>query len=154
MTHQHRQDPGIPRRRLLLGAGIVGAALAGCSTAPVDFDSNEEGTKIVGGEVPSPSPGTGGILLAATTAIPVGGGMIFPDDNMLVTQPTAGQFKGFYAYCTHLACMLDKIADGKIYCPCHGSTFSVTDGAALTGPATQPLPPVPIKVTNGNVMLL
>jgi nitrite reductase/ring-hydroxylating ferredoxin subunit len=42
--------------------------------------------------------------------------------------------------CTHLGCSL---AEGKLHeqgveCPCHGSRFSLRDGAVLQGPASQP----------------
>lgn len=145
------------RRTVLLGAGLAGTAglLAGCSTAPVAYDSNEAGV-VKDNEPPTPGSGSGsgGILLAAAADIPVGGGVIFPGDKVVVTQPTAGQFIAFSAFCTHVACMLGKVAGGTIDCPCHGSTFKITNGAPVTGPATRPLPQVPIAVKDGKIMLM
>ncbi len=75
--------------------------------------------------------------------MPVGSGVIVGE--VVVTQPVAGQYKGFSAVCTHNGCLLDKIADGTINCPCHGSRFNL-DGAVVNGPAEKPLPSVPIRV--------
>ena len=69
--------------------------------------------------------------------MPVGSGIIV--DGTLMTQPTAGVFKGFVARCTHAGCALTGQGRQAV-CPCHGSRFSI-DGAAVRGPATQPLLP-------------
>ncbi len=159
MTEQPRQ-PSTARRGLLLGAGLagLGGALAGCSTAPVPYNANLAGGIPHDEEVPTPTPGpdgkTTGIPIASTRQIPVGSGTIFPGDHLVVTQPVAGEFKAFSIVCTHLGCLCDKVADGTIDCPCHGSTFSITDGAVVTGPATRPLAPVPIIITQGMITLI
>ncbi|MEZ5082939.1 MAG: Rieske (2Fe-2S) protein [Bacteroidales bacterium] len=43
--------------------------------------------------------------------------------------------------CTHLGCRIDKVSDGKLICPCHGSAFSL-EGKPLNGPATRNLVPL------------
>jgi Rieske Fe-S protein len=83
----------------------------------------------------------------------VGGGKIFTSEKVVVTQPTAGQFKGFSAICTHLGCTVDKVADGTIDCPCHGSKYSVKDGHVVNGPAPKPLPAKQIDVSGGTISL-
>jgi Rieske Fe-S protein len=40
---------------------------------------------------------------------------------------------------------------GSFACPCHGSVFDGRTGAVLSGPATQGLPAIPIKVVDGTV---
>ena len=70
-----------------------------------------------------------------------------------MTQPTKGEFKGFSATCTHMGCTVDKVADGTIDCPCHGSKYSVTDAHVVHGPAPKPLPAKNIKVANGKITL-
>jgi Rieske Fe-S protein len=70
----------------------------------------------------------------------------------VVTQPTAGTFVGLSAVCTHKGCVVNKVADGTIDCPCHGSKFSITDGAVVNGPATSPLPPVNVKVQGASIV--
>ena len=59
---------------------------------------------------------------------------------------------GLVAYskvCTHAGCPvgLFQAESGLLLCPCHQSTFDVLDGANPTfGPATRPLPQLPIAV--------
>jgi Rieske Fe-S protein len=84
----------------------------------------------------------------------VGGGTVLLKDNLVVTQPVAGEFKAFSAVCTHVGCLLNKVANGTINCPCHGSTFRIADGGVVTGPATRPLTSVPITITAGMITLM
>ena len=62
--------------------------------------------------------------------MPVGSGLIVND--VVVTQPTAGVFKGFSSTCTHKGCEVKTVTDGTINCPCHGAQFSITDGSVVT----------------------
>jgi len=86
-------------------------------------------------------------------AIPVGGGVIYPDQAVVVTQPTAGVYKGFSAICPHQGCTVGQVAQGLIFCPCHLSTFSITDGSVQQGPAQTGLPPVAVKVVGTDVVV-
>ena len=95
----------------------------------------------------------GGAALGATSEIPVGGGKVFTSAKVVVTQPAAGEFKGFSAVCTHLGCIVDQVADGTIDCPCHGSKYSIKDAHVVAGPAPRPLPVQKINVTGGKVSL-
>jgi Rieske Fe-S protein len=79
--------------------------------------------------------------------------MVFTSAKVVVTQPTAGQFKGFSAICTHMHCTVDKVANGTIDCPCHGSKYSVKDGSVVNGPAPQPLAAQPIAVSGEKISL-
>jgi nitrite reductase/ring-hydroxylating ferredoxin subunit len=131
--------------------------MAGCSTTAVPFDATDAGTIPHDEEVPTPSQAPDGqaiaIQVASTTDIPVGGGAVIVKDNIVVTQPVAGEFKAFSAVCPHVGCLLDKVANETIDCPCHGSTFRISDGSVVTGPATRPLTPVPITVTDGMITI-
>ncbi|WP_327120074.1 Rieske (2Fe-2S) protein [Streptomyces sp. NBC_01341] len=129
------------RRRTVLGAGAA-ALVTGCGS------SGDGGG---GGGDESPAPASGGAELARTSDIPVGGGAIFKDRKIVVTQPKAGDFKAFSAVCTHAGCIVATVADGTIDCPCHGSRFGIGDGAVERGPATRPLPPERITVEGGTV---
>ena len=95
-----------------------------------------------------------GTVLGAASEIPVGGGKIYTAARVVVTQPTPGQYKAFSAVCTHVGCIMSKVANGTIDCPCHGSEFKITNGAVVTGPAPSPLPSKPITVADGKVMLI
>ena len=153
MTQQRNAET--TRRGLLAGASLAGLAgtLAACG-------GSSAGT--AGGTAPSgaaaPAGGTGqaggsGATLTRTSEIPLGGGKVFTSARVVVTQPTAGEFKGFSAVCTHMQCIVDQVADGTIDCPCHGSQFSVTDGRVVAGPAPCPLPAQPLKVQSGQISL-
>ena len=51
--------------------------------------------------------------------------------------------------CTHVGCpaALYEQTTHHILCPCHQSTFDATRGAAVIfGPATRPLPQLPITI--------
>ncbi len=81
-----------------------------------------------------------------TSDIPVGGGTIYSDPQVVVTQPSKGEFRAFSPICTHQGCVVGQVAHGTIDCPCHGSEFSIDDGSVVRGPATRPLPPKRLTV--------
>jgi Rieske Fe-S protein len=83
--------------------------------------------------------------------VPVGGARIFAERGIVITQPEAGSFKAFSSLCTHQRCPVTEVNGDSILCKCHGSAFSITDGAPKTGPATQPLAEVPITVSGGEI---
>ncbi|MFF5026750.1 Rieske (2Fe-2S) protein [Streptomyces collinus] len=120
-------------RRTVLATGVATLA-AGC-----------------GGNRSGSAPGTE--KLAGTGEIPVGGGKVFKEQKVVVTQPGKGDFKAFSAICTHMGCTVDKVANGTIDCPCHGSRFEITDGSVAHGPATKPLPPRTITVKGNSIHL-
>ncbi|MDG4664293.1 Rieske (2Fe-2S) protein [Mycobacterium sp. 236(2023)] len=129
----------VPRKTVLAGAGVglAAAAVAACSRG--SESSSDSGS----------SAAPAGEALASTTDVPVGSGVIVGE--VVLTQPAAGDFKGFSAVCTHTGCLLNEVADGTINCPCHGSKFSL-DGAVVNGPAKKPLEPVAISVQGGSIV--
>ncbi|MGW3560325.1 Rieske (2Fe-2S) protein [Streptomyces sp. NPDC000963] len=137
------------------GDGGDGGTTAGTPEAPDAPETPEGPDSPDATESPesSESPGGDGEALARTSGIPVGGGTVFPEEKVVVTQPTAGEFKAFSAVCTHQGCLVDKVADGTIDCPCHGSKFRVADGSVVTGPATRPLPAERIIVSGETITL-
>ena len=82
-----------------------------------------------------------------------GGGKIFKDEEVVVTQPAEGEFKAFTSVCTHQGCQVGKVENNEILCPCHGSAFSADDGSVVTGPATAPLEEVRISVEGDQITL-
>ncbi|GGZ06506.1 iron-sulfur protein [Streptomyces poonensis] len=91
--------------------------------------------------------------LARTEDIPVGGGKVFGERKVVVTQPGKGDFKAFSAICTHQNCTVSTVSDGTIDCACHGSRFSIEDGSVTAGPATRALPGKKITVTGNSIRL-
>ncbi|GGM11723.1 Rieske (2Fe-2S) protein [Dactylosporangium sucinum] len=147
------------RRTLLASAGAAGvtAALTACAAygdtgtngaAAGDGSAGGAGTGggADGAGGGSTAGGGGGAGFAKTGDIPVGGGKVFEDQKIVVTQPTAGTFKCFTAICTHAGCVVGDVSGGTINCPCHGSKFKVADGSVARGPATRSLAAVAIKV--------
>ena len=131
---------GITRRKTLTGAAAVGIGaplLAACAGG----DSGDTATE----------PPSSGEELGATSEVPVGGGKVFGDQRIVVTQPTEGDFKAFSAVCTHQSCLVSQVTDGTIDCLCHGSKFSDTDGSVVNGPATSALSEVAIKVSGDTI---
>ena len=56
--------------------------------------------------------------------------------------------------CSHRGCSLHEgefPGQTTVVCPCHGSTFSLQDGALLHGPATAPQPAYLTRVRDGNI---
>ncbi|MFF8377372.1 Rieske (2Fe-2S) protein [Streptomyces sp. NPDC015661] len=96
---------------------------------------------------------SGSAPLARTSDIPVGGGTVFAKQKVVVTQPAAGEFKAFSAICTHQGCTVNKVADGTIDCPCHGSKYRIADGSVAAGPAPRPLPAEQIIVSGETITL-
>ncbi|MER7331586.1 MULTISPECIES: Rieske (2Fe-2S) protein [unclassified Micromonospora] len=150
--------PTQTRRALLTGAGAVGAAvvLAACGSD----DSGSGGTTPTSGGPAVPSSGDAGggdregaQSLARTADIPVGGGAVYAAQGVVITQPTAGDFKAFDSVCTHQGCPVTNVDGGTINCTCHFSKFSIEDGSVKGGPATKPLPPKNIKVTGDQISL-
>ena len=129
----------LTRRALggLAAAGVGLPLLAACSGGP---DSAAD-------------PGSGGKDLGKTSDIEVGGGAVFADQEVVVTQPSAGAFKCFTAVCTHQGCIVAGVSDGTINCDCHGSQFSIVDGSVVQGPATSPLAEESITVTGDAISL-
>jgi Rieske Fe-S protein len=144
------------RRAVIFGAG--GAGLAVALTACAGTSTNSAGAAPAATDAAAKAPqdaaaGGAGAAFAKAADIPVGGGKIFENQQVVITQPSAGEFKAFTTVCTHQGCAVDAIANGTIDCPCHGSRFSVKDGSVVNGPATTPLPPKQIKVSGGDISL-
>ncbi|MFC7466943.1 Rieske (2Fe-2S) protein [Actinomadura keratinilytica] len=83
----------------------------------------------------------------------MGGGKVFADDKVVVTQPEKGEFKAFSAVCTHAGCLVSGVKDSVITCDCHGSRFSAADGSVQAPPATKALPPVGVEVDGDRLRL-
>jgi Rieske Fe-S protein len=131
---------GITRRNTLTGAVVVGVGvplLAACGSDS-GSDTSEPQTKA-------------GEKLGPSTDVPVGGGMVFADQKVVVTQPSKGDFKGFTAVCTHEGCVVANVQDGTINCTCHGSKFSIQDGSVVNGPASSPLASIDVADQGGQI---
>ena len=164
MTQEPQRDTRATRRGVLAGVGLVGlaGAVSACSSGGSSSSSVGNGAGAASASTApasaasTSSSGTSGNasdVLATTSEIPVGSGKIFTAEKVVVTQPASGDFKAFSAICTHMGCIVSKIANGTIDCPCHGSQYSIKNGAVVAGPAPAPLPAQAIKVSGSDIIL-
>jgi nitrite reductase/ring-hydroxylating ferredoxin subunit len=134
--------PGCPRaasRRTVVG-GVLGLGVGAPLLAACGSGSGSDPGDGSGSSTPFSGPVT------TTGEVPVGGGLIFAAEKVVVTQPTQGEFKAFTAVCTHSQCLVTSVEDAEIDCSCHGSRFSITDGSVVTGPADKPLAELTVSV--------
>ncbi|MGI5200888.1 Rieske (2Fe-2S) protein [Spirillospora sp. CA-108201] len=129
---------GVGRRAVLCGGGALGAAaLAGCASGG--------GTKT--------AEDLKGKQIAKAADIPVGGGKVYGDEKVVVTQPSQGAYKAFTAVCPHQGCTVGGVSNGLIKCHCHGSEFKIADGSVQRGPAKEPLREYPVRVEGGGIVV-
>ncbi|MFJ8636628.1 Rieske (2Fe-2S) protein [Streptomyces sp. NPDC093568] len=163
MASESVQPVSKPSRRTVVaavGAAGLAVALTACgSDDEPSGSSTEQGaagggaaTESGGGSSADPGAG-GGAALAKTADIPEGGGKVFSDEKVVVSQPAAGDYKAFSTICTHQNCPMTDLKEDTISCACHGSQFSVLDGSVKKGPATQPLAAQQISVSGDSITL-
>ncbi len=144
-THGDVAAGGTTRRSVLLGAGALGAA----------------GLLVACGDDPPATPPAAGATTAAAPVpatvpaadVPVGGGTILTEQNLVVTQPTAGDFKAFDATCTHQQCQVTTVSDSKITCACHNSQYDAATGAVTRGPAQRSLTAKTVAVSGDTLTI-
>jgi nitrite reductase/ring-hydroxylating ferredoxin subunit len=138
-------------------AGASAPLLAACGGSDSAGSSSGSGassapTSAAGSAPSSSAPAGSGTVLGPVSDVPVGGGKVFSDAKVVVTQPTAGEYKGFSAVCTHAGNPIGSVDGGQIVCPFHSSHFSITDGSPVSGPAQKPLPTVNVAVKGANIV--
>ena len=144
------------RRRALSGSAALAVGvplLAACGDDSTATDPGSTSSPSDESSSPSEDGGSsdGGAALASTSDVPVGGCFVVSASKIVLTQPTEGDFKAFSAVCTHQGCLVESSTEGDIPCPCHGSKFSLEDGAPKSGPASSPLEAVQITVDGDSI---
>lgn len=82
-----------------------------------------------------------------------------PEDLKESEERKGWSYEGIVAYskiCTHVGCpvALYEAQTHELLCPCHQSTFDMTDGAKVVfGPAKRPLPQLPITVDDEGYLI-
>jgi Rieske Fe-S protein len=140
-------------RRVVLGSAAAigaGAVLAACGRGT----EQPKGTANPTPEPPARgSDGDAGTPAGSASDVPVGSGIISDKAKAVVTQPNGGQFKAFDWTCTHKGCAVNKVEGDTIFCPCHGSQYSVDDGSVKKGPATRGLTELTIVENGGELFI-
>ena len=158
-----------------LAALCVGCAGSGKDTAPKDTGA--------GCTSASSGSAAGYCLVEKLVVRVGGGALLVAGESMLgnVDDNTAvlvgRDASGFYArsaICTHACCIVALCDDeacsapnpspdvcetagpatgDRVLCPCHGSIFRISDGVALNGPATEPLPAYAVTVDGDDLLV-
>ena len=64
--------------------------------------------------------------------------------DQIILIKTGSSIKVFSSRCTHLGCVINKIDNNEIVCPCHGSRFN-EQGYPVNGPAAKRLEELAIQ---------
>lgn len=145
-------SPEISRRGVIAGVGAAGvlAGLAACS-------SDESAESGVTATTPAATPAAAGQVIAKVSDVPVGTAFAFnsPIDGTpgYLMQPKSGTFVAYSAVCTHEGCVVNYVADSKMFlCPCHGANYD-DQGNVTRGPARSPLQQFAVAISGDNVVL-
>jgi nitrite reductase/ring-hydroxylating ferredoxin subunit len=138
----------ISRRGVIASAVGVSAvaALTACTPEVSNLGSTSEPS------APTPS---GPVAVAKITDIPIGSGKKVDVEGVpiLITQPRAGEFRGFSAVCTHAGYVMNNMANSEIKCDNHGALYSADDGSVISGPAPRALGKVEFTVDGDDILV-
>ena len=124
------------RRQSLAVAGVAVAGTAGLTACGAEGAGGAVGgiLRRLGRRVRR-HVGRAGAIAAAE--IPVGGGKVFEALKVVVTQPTAGDFKAFSAVCTHQACTVGRRRGRRHHLPVPRQPVRHDDRRGDAGPGHQ-----------------
>ena len=144
-----RTGCGCGRREVLMASGgaAAGVLLAGCGSAAQRASDAASTNRDVASAVAEAA----GEPVATTADVPVGGGIIRANAQVVITQPTEGEFRAFSTTCPHEGCAVSRVEDGRIFCPCHGSTFDFDSGEVVSGPARSGLTAKAVSVDGDEI---
>lgn len=113
------------RRMFMVGtaATVAGAFLAACGT-----EASEE---------------------VAATEVPVGSAVFV--GNLIIAQPTEGEYVAYSRTCPHQGQTIDEIEGATVRCTAHNSVFSIQDGSVIEGLARDPLTEGDAEESGGTV---
>jgi Rieske Fe-S protein len=137
-------------RRTVLRTTALGVAVAGVGVTAAACSSSNSAAQGSTAQTAA-AAGGGSSSTVASSKVPVDGGYIDTTNNIVVTQPSAGEYKAFTAICTHAGCTVSSVQNNVIQCPCHGSQFSAKDGSVITGPASSPLASKTVTVAGSTI---
>ena len=146
-TSATRVGPCTQRRTVLMALpGIVllpGIASAcGMTPAPEPASTVQQTTS-----VPSTTIDASEVPVGTAKQFDAGG------ENVIVAQPTEGEFVAYSAVCTHQGGNVQVIEGMTLRCPLHGAEYDATAGANTLAPAPRPLDVVPVPVAGDKLPL-
>jgi nitrite reductase/ring-hydroxylating ferredoxin subunit len=132
---------GLAGMTVLMGGGYLGGHLSlnqGVGPAQTVFD-------------PGPTEWT---AAADASTLPEGRPLrVVVDDTPVLILRTGGQTYAIHDRCSHRGCSLSdgELEGDEVLCACHGSRFSLRDGALKRGPATSAQPAFQVREENGRI---
>jgi Rieske Fe-S protein len=149
---------------LPLGACASDSAEPGCATPS---SHGKPGYCLVEGVV---------VRVSAAASLGVGQAMLFTvdDDTAVIVARDERGWLARSAICTHSCCVVSLCGEdacttltstpdgcgaagprplGLVLCPCHGSVFQLSDGAARNGPATVALPSLAVALDGDDALV-
>lgn len=151
LVESHMRDTTATRRNVLTTAVATAGAAAGAVTLAACGDGDAGSKEGSGQSQPPPtSPGT---VVATLADVSVGQAksVTMNGQPVIVARPSDNNAVAFSAICTHQGCTV--VPSGQsLDCPCHRSQFNALTGAVQRGPAHEPLPAIPVKVNNGEIV--
>ena len=151
---------GFIRLGTALGVGAACASLVACGGGAGSSGGGSGGGKSGGGSGGGSKKSSGGdakvggAAIAGESEVAPGSAVAFKESGnpAVLVHLDSGNFVAYSAVCTHQGCTV-AYQGGQLACPCHGSVFDpASGGAVVTGPATRPLPEIPVKVQGGEVV--
>ena len=144
-----------------LGVGAAGASMVAACGGGEEASEEDKGAvkgateATTGGEGKTVAQVQGGGAIARESEVAAGSALEFTDEESgqqaVLVHLESGDFVAYSAICTHRQCTVGY-SDGNLVCPCHGSIFDPANGGAVNnGPATAPLPEIPVEVRDGEV---
>ncbi len=141
----------LPRRSVVRGVVMVLAGGVAGFVVGRQSSAAEAGGPATAANGYGPAAASEGMLLSPLDDVPVDGGVVVDDAQVVLTRDADGTVRGFSATCTHQGCAVSSVEGGQIICPCHGSKFDASTGDVTAGPATQRLGSVPVVVRDDGV---
>ena len=142
---------GLSRRSVVRGGVVMAVGAVVGFVVARNSSAAKAGSPLAAANGYGAATASGGAKLADLSSVPVGGGAVVESARVVLVRDQQGGVHAFSATCTHQGCTVDRVRDGVISCPCHGSGFDATTGAVVAGPATRPLPKVAVEV-RGNAV--
>jgi Rieske Fe-S protein len=149
----------ISRRQALAGAATAGLSVPLLAACGDDADPETSDPTSSATERSAPPDETSTTASSAQAGdgipvsdVPVGGGIVLSDEQVVITQPAEGEFHAFTAICTHAGCPVARVTT-EIECDCHGSRYSIEDGSVVGGPAPAPLAAADFAVSGDRITL-
>lgn len=88
----------------------------------------------------------------ASRVATAGGFLLISSARTLVLNVDGNTIRAFTSVCTHQGCDVDRFANNRFHCPCHGSQYDV-NGNVVNGPAPSPLRAFAVE-RSGNIVTI